>query len=170
LLLLQEASGNDDANSLIESMRAKLKKATLEDLDEIHAIESRTFKKDAFSRREFHRLLTEPNAIVFELVANGRILALVAGETRQSSMHTVGVIQTIEVLPAFRRQGLGTKLIASILREFARRGVTSAVLQLRPNNHNAKRLYKKMGFTFRRSIADFYGPKEDALEFERPIP
>jgi [ribosomal protein S18]-alanine N-acetyltransferase len=149
---------------------AKLSRATLKDLDEVHIMEKTIFRKDAFSRRKFRCLLTESNALALKDVMNGRIVGFVAGEVKQVSGLRVGVIQTLEVLPRLRQQGLGTKLILSILSRFKVRGATLVILQVRPNNYKARRLYMKLGFTKRRIIPNFYGPNQSGLELQKPIP
>jgi ribosomal protein S18 acetylase RimI-like enzyme len=58
----------------------------------------------------------------------------------------MGWVSRIGVVPAWRRQGLASSLLAEALRRFRAAGVTEAGLHVNVNNPNAIRLYERLGF------------------------
>ncbi len=73
-------------------------------------------------------------------------------------------INTIAVDPAYRRQGLATRLLQVVLTEVASQGVVCATLDVRRSNEAALRLYQQLGFTIEGVRANYYVcPEEDAL-------
>lgn len=58
----------------------------------------------------------------------------------------VGYIGTVGVLPEYRRRGVAEALIEETLNYLAEEGVESATLFVENSNHNARRLYDKLGW------------------------
>lgn len=83
------------------------------------------------------------------------ILRILAGE---------GEIQRIAVHPAFRRLGIGSKLMEA-MEEFSRdRQAGDTTLEVRAGNQGAIRLYKSYGFVEQGRRKDYYrNPTEDAV-------
>lgn len=73
-------------------------------------------------------------------------------------------IYRIAVGPEWRRQGIGSRLVAACLRRARRRGMTSAVLEVRPSNTEAFEFYGKFGFQVIATRPGYYSDsREDAL-------
>ncbi len=73
-------------------------------------------------------------------------------------------ISTIAVHPAYRRQGIGERLLVVMLREAAGLGATLATLEVRLGNREAQRLYAKYGFEVVGRRRGYYRDNgEDAL-------
>jgi len=73
-------------------------------------------------------------------------------------------INNLAVLPAYRRRGIGTSLLVSVLREGARLGARRATLEVRRSNEVARRLYEMLGFSTAGVRRAYYtNPVEDAL-------
>jgi ribosomal-protein-alanine N-acetyltransferase len=73
-------------------------------------------------------------------------------------------IYRIAVGPEWRRQGIGSRLVAACLRRARRRGMTSAVLEVRPSNTEAVEFYGKFGFQVIATRPGYYSDsREDAL-------
>lgn len=73
-------------------------------------------------------------------------------------------VNTIAVAPAYRRQGLATRLLQHVLAEAAARGVTRATLEVRASNQAALKLYERLGFSVTATRPGYYTqPDEDAL-------
>ena len=53
---------------------------------------------------------------------------------------------SIAILPGYRGQGIGQDLLQELLRGAGQKGIKELVLQVKPDNTNAKRLYLKAGF------------------------
>jgi ribosomal protein S18 acetylase RimI-like enzyme len=58
----------------------------------------------------------------------------------------IGELESISVLPEYRGQGLGSRLLDEVDREFDAIGVEDVVIGLLPGNEGALRLYERHGF------------------------
>lgn len=73
-------------------------------------------------------------------------------------------VNTIAVAPAYRRQGLATRLLQHVLADAVARGVTRATLEVRASNQAALKLYERLGFSVTATRPGYYTqPDEDAL-------
>ena len=58
----------------------------------------------------------------------------------------IGEIESLAVLPGYRGQGIGTRLLDGLEAELAATGVTDLVIGVLPGNTAAIRLYQRRGF------------------------
>jgi ribosomal protein S18 acetylase RimI-like enzyme len=58
----------------------------------------------------------------------------------------IGELESISVLPEYRGQGIGSRLLDEVDREFDSLGVEDVVIGLLPGNEGALRLYEGRGF------------------------
>jgi ribosomal-protein-alanine N-acetyltransferase len=73
-------------------------------------------------------------------------------------------IYRIAVSPEWRRQGIGSQLVGECLRRARRRGVTAALLEVRPSNTEAAAFYRRFGFQVIATRPGYYtDSREDAL-------
>jgi ribosomal-protein-alanine N-acetyltransferase len=78
-------------------------------------------------------------------------------------------IGTIAVLPDYRHQGIGQRLIAQALMEGYHSGAVQAMLEVRQNNTSAQELYRKFGFVVVGVRPHYYRDnQEDALLMTLP--
>ena len=59
---------------------------------------------------------------------------------------TVGEIESVSVLPEYRNQGIGTRLLERLEHELADLGVTDLIRGTLPGNAAAIRMYERRGF------------------------
>ena len=132
--------------------RHALRRATLDDLDAIMALETSTFASDAWSRGTMRDELASPHG--YYLVAEGEEGA---GDAAQHPLAGyAGLlaplgsgqadIQTIAVARDARRRGLGRTLMVALLDEARARAATEVFLEVRADNPNARALYDSLGF------------------------
>jgi ribosomal-protein-alanine N-acetyltransferase len=100
---------------------------------------------------------------------------LVARSARREDARVVGFcvflavadelhIHDVAVHPAWRRRGLGRRLLETVLRLGIRGGATQAFLEVRASNTAALGLYGALGFTDIDTRRDYYeNPREDAV-------
>ena len=75
-----------------------------------------------------------------------------------------GEITNVAVVPAFRRKGIGRKLMEHLLTEAPLCGVGDCTLEVRAGNSPAISLYESLGFRIEGIRPGFYTkPREDAL-------
>jgi len=73
-------------------------------------------------------------------------------------------VTNLAVSPTLRRHGLGTRLLAHLAREGARRGCGAMTLEVRMGNLEAQALYRKFGFAAAGVRRNYYPEThEDAL-------
>jgi [ribosomal protein S18]-alanine N-acetyltransferase len=76
----------------------------------------------------------------------------------------------IAVAAEWRRRGIAKRLIDTVLEHVGRRGVREIFLEVRPSNHEARRLYERYGFEAIGRRKNYYNsPREDALVLRRPV-
>jgi ribosomal protein S18 acetylase RimI-like enzyme len=101
-------------------------------------------------------LLTRPDTILLlarvgpDLVGYGLAHVMPAagswaGDTWQTGAR-IGEIESLAVLPRYRGQGIGTRLLDALERELAAAGVQDLVIGVLPGNPAAIRLYQRRGF------------------------
>ena len=153
-------------------MKLKIRKATVKDLD----IVAELFRKHLKELKKFEPSLkvgTKKEAkkavrgwgkhtkyfVILVAEANGEIVGFVNGMTYRHSIRNKreGFVNNTYVLPEYRRKGIATKLLTSIIKKFKMRNLTMCTLDAYVKNKKAISLWKKMGF------------KEDFIEFKKKI-
>jgi [ribosomal protein S18]-alanine N-acetyltransferase len=143
----------------------QLRRATVDDLDQIMHLETSIFVNDAWSRESMRREL------------GSRHCYYLAGSTEDDPATIVGYagllaprgskdadIQTIGVSPAMRRMGLGRALVLALLAEATERRAQDVFLEVRADNPGAQTLYRDLGFEQIGVRPRYYQPDDvDAL-------
>ena len=149
----------------------QIRAATLDDLDQIMALETATFVNDAWSRDSMRRELR--NRHCYYLVAVG-------DETPTEVEGYAGLlsprgskdadIQTIAVAPTARRRGLGRALVVALLEEAVARRAVNVFLEVRADNPGAQALYRELGFEQLGVRRGYYQPDNvDAYVMRRVV-
>lgn len=82
---------------------------------------------------------------------------------------SVGYIVTIDVAPACRREGIGTALMETAIRNATEAGCAALLLHVFSGNTSAVTFYRLVGFTMTSRVADFYGDGIDALTMQMDL-
>jgi ribosomal-protein-alanine N-acetyltransferase len=138
----------------------------LHDIDEVVAIERVSFQTP-WSRAAFRYELTE-NRVARCLVArsdDGVVGYLCLWEIGHE-IH----ITNLAVHPSWRRRGIGRRLLAPVLEDGRRRGISLVLLEVRPTNAEARALYESLGFrVIGRRKGYYFDTGEDALVMEAAL-
>ncbi|HEX7048874.1 MAG TPA: GNAT family N-acetyltransferase [Longimicrobiales bacterium] len=59
---------------------------------------------------------------------------------------SIGVLWAVRVFPIFRRKGIGTRLLHAAETVLRRRGFARAEIGVEKDNHDARRLYERLGY------------------------
>jgi ribosomal-protein-alanine N-acetyltransferase len=115
---------------------------TVEDIDAVHAIEARSFAvpwPDEAYRNELlgNRLASYVVARAGDTIAGFAGLWIMVDEAH---------VTTFAVDPAWRRRGVGERLLLALLDLAMERRAREATLEVRLSNMPARRLYEKYGF------------------------
>lgn len=114
--------------------------------------------------REVDTIHTNPFARKIEYVLDDKVI----GYLDYSLIYDRMEIDNFNVLTEYRKQGIGTKLMAHLISIAIEYRVVNITLEVRVSNENAIKLYKKFGF---REVAlrKFYYGDEDGILMEKQV-
>lgn len=135
-------------------------KTSIEHIDDIMIVENLSFTIP-WSREAF---LEEISRNKFAIYLSARVNGKVVGYAGLWSVCGEGHITNVAVHPEFRGNGVGSKLLESLV-DLANRGkIQSMTLEVRKSNTIAQGLYKKFGFEVCGSRKAYYADDgEDAI-------
>jgi ribosomal-protein-alanine acetyltransferase len=128
-------------------MAWQLRRAGVDDLDAIMAIEHGVFGTDAWSSESMLGELASVHSyylVAFEVGSPDRIdgyAGLLAPRRAQQAD-----IQSVAVVESARRRGLGRTLVRALVAEARDRGAREVFLEVRADNPGAESLYDSLGF------------------------
>lgn len=128
-------------------------------LEQIAEIEKICFS-DPWSLRSISSELHNPLSLWIIAEDNGQV----AGYVGSQSVLGEADMMNLAVVPEFRRQGVGRKLVQKLVEELKLRGTHILLLEVRASNEPAISLYEELGFVQVGRRPNYYvHPKEDAL-------
>lgn len=130
------------------------------DVDAVLAVQSAAPEAAQWKREAFEAILQGGSE---RLILAERTPAIV-GFASYRVIAPEAEILNIAVLPAFRRQGFGARLLQEVMRIARDCGVSDMFLEVREDNREAIRLYERFGFRVTGRRRDYYrDPPADAL-------
>ena len=144
-----------------------LRAMTASDLDEVMAIEQRIYPFP-WTRGNFaDSIASGYDMPVLEIA--GRIAAYAAVMRGPDEVHLLN----LSVDQTYQGRGLGRRLLEQLLRNAQLRGALGMLLEVRPSNTLASRLYRSMNFETigvrRRYYPSWGGSREDAIVMRRSL-
>lgn len=137
----------------------QIRELCAEDVPAVAGIEAEVFS-EPWTERDFLEMVEADYAHYFVAEEDGEI----AGYCGVRNMAGEGEITNVAVAPAFRRKGIGRKLMEHLLKEAVALGVGDCTLEVRAGNRPAICLYESLGFKSEGIRPGFYTkPREDAL-------
>lgn len=138
-----------------------LRKFSIPDLDAIIQLEKEAFPKHAYSRSTFlyYASMYPDNFLVYVHDDTEGVPVKIVGYI---IFHSDGHIVSIAVRTDYRRRGIGSTLVAEMLK----RTKGTAIVEVHKSNDAAKKFYTHLGFSVRALISRYYGD-EDALVMVR---
>jgi ribosomal-protein-alanine N-acetyltransferase len=164
----------------------RVRRAMLADLDRIFEIERCSFSApwpreylaqhlgdDGFVVVEYGNLVVGYAVVGIKIPSfwarlEQRTRALLTGQEPQEPP-PVGHILNIAVDPAYRRKGLGKRLLEYALDYCRQLGAERVELEVRTGNDAAIALYQKYGFVIRERVPLYYSDGEDAFVMVREL-
>lgn len=122
-----------------------IRRATIEDLPAIMALERASFPTDAWSDAMMREELASPHGHYVVLEQAGRIAGYAGLRAPKGAAD--GDVQTIAVAASARGRGSGRALLRALLDAARDRGVREVFLDVRDDNPVAQQLYRSEGFT-----------------------
>ncbi len=108
---------------------------------EIVRIEARCFAHP-WDPLTLHRVLESPGCRSLGAEAGGRLVGHVVWAVEGRVCH----LMDLAVLPEWRRQGVGRRLVEEVLEDARRSGAPFVFLEVRPSNPGALAFYREIGF------------------------
>ena len=140
---------------LLMQQPSSVRTATLKDLERIIELEGLCFPKEhAYSRRQLRYLLVKANSTVLVETENSHIRGFLIILYRRGT--TVAGIETINVDPLFRNQGIGQRLLTSAKQLLIKKGIQKIRLEVAITNRAAIKLYERAGFQKTRLLRHYY--------------
>ena len=148
-----------------------LRRAGVDDLDAIMAIEQSVFVEDAWSPAIMHSELSDRNGYYLVAFPPGHPETIEAyAGLRSPRRQPQADIQTIAVVESARRRGLGRVLMLRMIDEARQRGAAELFLEVRADNPHAQALYESLGFEKLAQRPNYYGAGLDAIVMKLVIP
>lgn len=102
-----------------------------------------------------------------DVVATPTILGFIVAQARRRG---IGHILTIDVPPASRRFGVGSRLLNTAEDRLRVAGCHSIVLETAVDNSSALAFYKRHGYSVAKTIPRYYSNGVDAFVLEKELP
>lgn len=146
---------------------ASYRLASVDDLDELLAIESECFSSDRLSRRSMRHWIKAEHGILLIQQVDGKNagygLVWCHRGTRLARLYSLAV------RPAFRGRGLAGELLSALEQRAAQRGRLFMRLEVASNNAAAIGLYERCGYRVFGEYADYYDDHASALRMQKTI-
>jgi ribosomal-protein-alanine N-acetyltransferase len=140
------------------------------DFPQIYAIEETCFQPPfRFARRYMRRLLERPGTITWVAEEEGQLAGFAIADCEWEVGGIAAYIQTIEVLPAMRRRGVGAELLRCVEDSARERGVRTIWLHVDAANASAIRLYESHGFVCEGRRESYYPQGRAALIYRKKL-
>ena len=142
-----------------------IRRFRLRDLRDILRIEREAFRQYAYGTWTFlsHALRDRGGFFVAD-DGSGRVLGFAL--VRRSGgwiLPRRGGITSIAVDAPFRRQGIGSRLLADVLQFLREFGAEEITLEVHPDNKAASALYQRFGFRRKEWLPNYYGPAQPGI-------
>lgn len=140
------------------------------DFPALYAIEERCFPPPLrFSRVYMRQLIRQPNAATWIAEDDARMCGFAIVEWTREAAGLVGYIQTLEVIPEGRGQGVGGELLRRMEDSASAAGAEAIWLHVDAQNAVAIHLYERHGYRVRGRTEGYYGRGTAALIFLKAL-
>lgn len=148
-----ETAGSSPAGVVFRPMAAA-------DLPAVHNLERRLFPVDAWPLQMFVDELAQAQTRSYLVAEAGGAIVGYAG---LMCIEPIADVQTIAVVPEYEGRGIGSALLAELIRESRRRHAADVLLEVRADNPRAQQLYRRYGFEQIHTRPRYYRDGVDAL-------
>jgi ribosomal-protein-alanine N-acetyltransferase len=138
--------------------------ARLRDLNTLKHLEIEVFNEDAWPVLDILAILLTPGVINLKAVSNGTIVGFITVE--ESLFEPDASVNSLGVLSAFRRQGVGKALMLAAESKVRRKKIRLCV---RHSNQAAIDLYMQLGYRKTEVRHTYYSDGEDAYVMRKNL-
>jgi ribosomal-protein-alanine N-acetyltransferase len=149
-----------------QSVRVSLRPYAPEDFEAIYEIDQACYAPGiAYSRPELRAYLRFPNADCLIATMRGKPVGFCLTAYRETRGHII----TIDVLEAYRRHKIGSRLLEAVESRLAESGVCEVILETATENHSAIAFWEKHGYRARGIWKGYYPGGRDAYAMIKSI-
>ena len=140
------------------------------DFDQLYEIEEVCFQPPLrFSRAFMRKLTSSPRHATWIAEEEGRLAGFAMIDLKASTDPSAAYIQTLEVRPALRKQGVGSDLLRRLETSAAEAGARSISLHVDTENKGAIRLYEAHNYMRQGREEHYYARRRAALVYAKPL-
>ncbi len=144
----------------------KLFELSKKDIEEIYEIDRICFPPEiAFDKETFSLYIEDNNTIKIGARLDNKIIGFILVYL----FYEFGEILTIDILPEYRRMGIGKILMKEAEKRMRENSVIKVFLEVAVNNKPAIEFYKKLGYRIEGIIPSYYPPDIDAYSMEKEL-
>ncbi len=137
-----------------------------EDFESLYEIDQACYATGiAYSRPELRAYLRFPNADCLIATIRGKPVGFCLTAYREARGHII----TIDVLEAYRRHKIGSRLLEAVESRLAKSGVREVILETATENHSAIAFWEKHGYRTRGIWKGYYPGGRDAYAMIKSI-
>lgn len=146
---------------------ARIRSATLDELDALAAIEEASFSGDRVSRRSFRHLLSKGNSVTLVDVAAGALRGYLSVLFRTNTRRAR--VYTIATAPQWQGRGVAAQLVTAAEQAALARGCTALYLEVRKDNLASIGLFTTRGYRVFGEYAAYYEDGMAAWRMEKTL-
>ncbi len=139
-----------------------IRRARPRDIDRISQIEQESFV-DPWKPAVFAEALSYFPESFFVATASGEVVGFVLGGLEDTGEEIYGHICNLAVTPAWRKRGIGRRLVERVEQQFAVDLATGVQLEVRASNRPAQQFYRRLGYRPALRFGSYYANGEDAI-------
>ncbi|WP_342640871.1 GNAT family N-acetyltransferase/peptidase C39 family protein [Rhodoligotrophos ferricapiens] len=144
-----------------------LRPAEAADVPALVALEETVFETDRISARSFREFLRSDSAVVKVAMLDDEVAGYAIVLFRRNT--SVARVYSIATAPFARGQRIGEQLMLALEGCATERDAMFMRLEVRPDNHAALALYKRLGYREFGRFLDYYADHSDALRLEKSL-
>lgn len=145
----------------------QLRLMTLNDLNDVHALECLAFPDNPWSYKMFEEQLSQGLHSSWWLAHDEGRLVGFAGASYAADQ---AELLDIAICPEYRRKGIAKRLLKRLSYDMCMRGCTEMFLEVAPENKAACACYESCNFHQISRRKAYYGPEQDALIMRASLP
>jgi [ribosomal protein S18]-alanine N-acetyltransferase len=140
------------------------------DFHDLYAIEEVCFlPPERFTRRYMRQLIAGRNSATWVAEQEGTLRGFAIVEWAQQTSGLVAYVATIEVLPEFRKHGLGAELLRRLEASANAERANAIWLHVATENASAIRLYERLGYSTSGRAENFYARNRPAAIYVKQL-
>jgi ribosomal-protein-alanine N-acetyltransferase len=141
-------------------MNVTFRKMTVEDIPAVIELDQKSFSLP-WPERSFRFELTDnPASRCWVADLEGKVVGMIVVWLIVDEAH----VATLATHPDYRRQGIGKRLLAHVLRDMIQDGARRSFLEVRESNRAAQEMYRKLGYEITGRRRRYYRDNdEDAI-------